>query len=141
MRSYEQKSEPMGNISQKLSIDEAMVPVPYFGKHSAKIYIKGKPIRFGYKIWSLCGEDGYPYKMNIYSGKNSSQLSDESLGQRVVLNLLELVTNLSEPKYHEVSFDNFFSTELLKLLSDQEFIATGTIRESRTDGATNLMIS
>ena len=106
------------------------------------MYIKGKPIRFGYKIWSLCGEDGYPYKMNIYTGKNSSQRSDEPLGQRVVLNLLELVTNLSEPKYHDVYFDNFFSSaELLKLLSDQGFIATGTIRENRTDGATKLMIS
>ena len=72
--------------------------VPYFGKHSAKMYIKGKPIRFGYKIWSLCGEDGYPYKMNIYAGMNSSPRSDEPLRQRVVLYLLELVTNLSEPK-------------------------------------------
>ena len=89
-----------GIFHKKLSIDEAMVP--YFVKHSAKMYIKSKPIRFGYKIWSLCGEDGYPYKMNMYTGKNSSQRSDEPLGQRVVLNLLELVTNLSEPKYHEV---------------------------------------
>ena len=81
-----------GIFHKKLSIDEAMVL--YFGKHSAKMYVKGKPIRFGYKIWSLCGEDGYPYKMNIYTGKNSSQRFDEPLGQRVVLNLLELVTNL-----------------------------------------------
>ena len=64
------------------------------------------------------------------------------MGQQVVLNLLELVTILSEPKYHEVYFDNSFSSaELLKLLSDQGFIATGTIRENRTDGATKLMIS
>ena len=129
-----------GIFHKKLSIDEAMVL--YFGKHSAIMYIKGKPICFKYKIWSLCGEDGYPYKINIYTGKKSSQRSDEPLGQRVVLNLLELVTNLSEPKYLEVYFDNFFSsTELLKLLSDQGFIATGTIRENRTDGATKLMIS
>ena len=44
---------------KKLSIDEFMIP--YFGKHSAKMYIKDKPIRFGYKIWTLCGENGYPY--------------------------------------------------------------------------------
>ena len=62
--------------------------------------------------------------MNIYTGKNSSQRSDEPLGQRVVFNLLELVTNLSEPKYHEVYFDNFFSSaEMLKFLSDRGFIA------------------
>ena len=37
-----------GIFHKILSIDEAMVP--YFGKHSAKMYIKDKPIRFGYKI-------------------------------------------------------------------------------------------
>ena len=47
-----------------LSVDELMVP--YFGRHSAKMFIKGKPIRFGYKIWCLCGSDGYPYHMQIY---------------------------------------------------------------------------
>ena len=33
-----------------LSVDESMVP--YFGRHSAKMFISGKPIRFGYKILS-----------------------------------------------------------------------------------------
>ena len=35
-----------------LSIDESMVP--YYGRHSAKMFIKGKPIWFGYEIWALC---------------------------------------------------------------------------------------
>lgn len=30
------------------SIDEVMIP--YFGRHSAKQYIRGKPIRYGYKV-------------------------------------------------------------------------------------------
>ena len=33
---------------QHVSIDESMVP--YFGKHGAKQYIHGKPIKFGYKM-------------------------------------------------------------------------------------------
>jgi hypothetical protein len=37
-----------GIFYSKLSIDESMVP--YYGKHSAKIFIKMKPIRFGYKL-------------------------------------------------------------------------------------------
>ena len=54
-----------------MSIDESMVP--YFGKHSTKMYIRGiKAIRFGYKLWSLCGNDGFPYQLNIYTGKDSS---------------------------------------------------------------------
>lgn len=38
-----------------LSVDEFMVP--YFGRHRAEIFIRGKPISFGFKIWSLCGND------------------------------------------------------------------------------------
>ena len=40
-----------------MSIDEAMIP--YFGKHSTKQFIRGKPIRFGYKMWVLTTPLGY----------------------------------------------------------------------------------
>jgi hypothetical protein len=36
-------------LQQQHSIDEAMVP--YFGRHSCKQFIRGKPIRWGYKLW------------------------------------------------------------------------------------------
>ena len=48
-----------------VSIDESMVP--YFGRHNAKMFIKGKPIRFGYKILCICGNDGFPYHIKIFS--------------------------------------------------------------------------
>ena len=44
---YKIKNEKLSQwqiFHKKLSIDESMVP--YFGKHGAKMYIKGKPIRF-----------------------------------------------------------------------------------------------
>ena len=47
-----------GVFYKDLSIDELMVP--YFGRHSCKMFIRGKPIRFGYKCWCLCGSNGYP---------------------------------------------------------------------------------
>ena len=40
-----------GIFHQFLSIDESMVP--YRGIHSARQYIKNKPVKFGYKIWML----------------------------------------------------------------------------------------
>ena len=64
-----------------VSIDESIVP--YFGRHSAKMFIKGKPIRFGYKIWCICGNDGFPYHMKIYQGKEDNRES-LPLGTRVV---------------------------------------------------------
>ena len=33
----------------KVSIDESMIP--YFGRHLTKQFIRGKPIRWGYKAW------------------------------------------------------------------------------------------
>ena len=43
-----------GIFHKKLSIGEAMVP--YFGKHNAKMYIKGKPIRVLDTKYGVCVE-------------------------------------------------------------------------------------
>ncbi|KRZ78268.1 PiggyBac transposable element-derived protein 3 [Trichinella papuae] len=56
-----------GIFHELLSIDESMVP--YYGRHSAKMFIRGKPIRVGYKVWMFGGMNGYPYHLNIYQGK------------------------------------------------------------------------
>ncbi|KAL1246200.1 Chimeric ERCC6-PGBD3 protein [Trichinella spiralis] len=57
-------------FSLALGIDESMVP--YYGRRSSKIFIRGKPIRMGYKVWMLCGRDGYSYHPNIHQGKESA---------------------------------------------------------------------
>ena len=69
-----------GFFYKDLSVDESMVP--YFGHHSCKMFIRSKSIRFGYKIWCLCGSDGYPYHFNIYTGKGEN--SSGPLDSRVV---------------------------------------------------------
>lgn len=43
--------------------------IKYFGRHSSKQFIRGKPIRFGYKMWCLNSADGYLINFNIYQGK------------------------------------------------------------------------
>ena len=123
----ERNFQQFGIFHPKLSIDESMVP--YYGHHSAKMFIRGKPIRFGYKIWMLCSNTGYPYAMRIYSGK-SSEKENSPLGSRVVWDLLSCVKNAEK---HEIFFDNFFSSHtLLTELYEKGFKATGTIREFRT---------
>ena len=42
---------------QHIIVDESMVP--YYGKHGAKQYIHGKPIKFGYKMWVAATRLGY----------------------------------------------------------------------------------
>jgi Transposase IS4 len=41
--------QQFGIFHKYLSVDEEMVP--YYGHHSAKMYLRGKPIRFRYKLW------------------------------------------------------------------------------------------
>ena len=120
-----------GIFHQKLSIDESMVP--YYGHHRAKMFIRGKPIRFGYKIWMLCSADGYPYQASIYCEKDESRPANTTLGEHVVLSLIKVV---EEPASHEVYFGNFFTShKLLTTLKSQGMRATGTVREGREGGA------
>jgi len=53
---------------QHLAYDESMVK--YFGRHSCKQFICGKPIRFGYKVWCLNTKDGYLVNFELYHGKS-----------------------------------------------------------------------
>ncbi|XP_036327532.1 uncharacterized protein LOC118740145 [Rhagoletis pomonella] len=47
----------MAPLEEVYSIDEAMVP--YYGGHSCKQFIRGKPIRWGYKFWVGATRLGY----------------------------------------------------------------------------------
>lgn len=128
MKILNKKFMQWGIIHTELSIDEAMIK--YFGHHPAKQFIRGKPVRFGYKDWMLCSSTGYCYAFDTYCGKNNNQYSTtETLGAKVVLSLLE---NVEFPEQHVVYFDNYFTTlELMKLLKVKKIRATGTIRENR----------
>ena len=53
-------------------------------RHSCTQFIRGKPIRFAYKIWMLASNTGLPYRVAIYQGKENSGDSDKPLGYRVV---------------------------------------------------------
>jgi hypothetical protein len=44
--------------------------VKYFERHRCKQYIRGKPIRFGYKIWSLNAPSAYLVNFQKYQGNN-----------------------------------------------------------------------
>lgn len=114
-----------GVMSQQLTIDERMVK--YFGRNSLKMYMKGKPVRFGYKLWMLCTFDGYPLKIIPYQGR--SEAKDIPLSHRVVTSLLDIVKN---PAEHTVYMDNFFSSHTLFVgLKEKGFFATGTVRAGR----------
>ena len=116
-------------LERKLCIDETMVP--YFGRHSGKQYLKGKPMRYGYKLWSLATRLGYLVQCEPYQKTEAS--TELGLGGQVVLDLLsELPTDENLP-YH-VYGDRFFSSvKLVRHLSVHNVHYTGTILPNRTE--------
>ncbi|KRZ50531.1 hypothetical protein T02_16013 [Trichinella nativa] len=70
------------------NVDELIVL--YFGRHGAKMLMKGKMIQFGYKVLMLCGRDGYSCHMIIDQGKEF-QASKVLLSTRVVTDMVAVI--------------------------------------------------
>ena len=118
-----------GYFSDKYSVDEKIVG--YYGRHPIKQFIRGKPVRFGFKEWALCSTSGYTYKFFVYQGANAQpRPKDVLLGTEVVMNLLEKI-----PCGVSVFFDNFFTNmDLIKSLTELGIKASGTVRLNRLPG-------
>ncbi|ERL96017.1 hypothetical protein D910_00810, partial [Dendroctonus ponderosae] len=67
-----------GGLDENISIDESMIP--YYGKHYAKRYIRGKPIRFGLKYWAICTSSGYLVSFEIYTRKSQDNSDKRGFG-------------------------------------------------------------
>ena len=117
---------------KNLSIDESMIP--YYGRHGAKQHIHGKPIRFGFKMWSLTTYNSYIIQADPYQGASTGNTIPElGLGESVVV---DLISELPSNKKYYLYFDNLFtSLKLLDWLTVKGFGATGTIRANRTERA------
>lgn len=115
-----------------LSIDETMVH--YYGKHSSKQHIHGKPIKFGCKLWSLATPSGYLVTFMPYEGSANAPLPLQDqfgLGGAVVLELTSRLPEEFGP--YNVYFDRFFSrVKLVEELAKRNIGGTGTILENRT---------
>ena len=111
--------QQFGVCAKVLSVDEQMVS--YFDRHSAKMFIRGKPIKFGYKNWVLASSDGYTYKFETCTGACKTKDSSLLLGPQVVSDLLSIV---EDPACHCVYFNRFFTSySLLRDLHEKNFRA------------------
>ena len=116
--------------TQNLSIDESMVP--YYGRHSCKQFIRGKPIRFGYKMWMLSMPLGYAVQFDPSQGARGLQAEYPGLGMggSVVIDLIAELQEEEGRSYH-LTFDNLFtSLNLVDVLTEKNIACTGTIRSN-----------
>ena len=121
--------------TRNLSYDESMIK--YYGKHRCKHFLRGKPIRFGYKVWSLNQANGYLVNMELYQGARANTDNEDSLNVgkaatpliRMIQQLPPHVLNLPFRFY----FDNLFTDmNLLNYLKfSLQFGGTRTIRQNR----------
>jgi hypothetical protein len=119
---------------QQMDYDESMVA--YYGKHSCKQFIRGKPIRFGFKVWSLNTVGGYLVNFEVYQGLNPRRnpIYEENFG-KAAAPLVQMIDDIPAEKqflpYH-FYFDNLFTgVKLLTYLKERGYAGTGTIRENR----------
>lgn len=96
------------------------------------MFIKGKPVRFGYKLWCLWLSVGNFFSFIPYAGATTEEQKwPLGLGGQVVIDLLSAV---DQPSHHRVFFDNYFSSyKLFRNLKEMRYFATGTIRDNRTN--------
>ena len=143
------KVQPLLNILNKIfaensvifgpvniSIDESMIP--YYGRHPTKQFIKGKPIRWGYKGWVAATPLGYAIDIALYEGKSPYVCDDRrnkfGLGGEVVLNCLDKLETINNTMKYSLYFDNFFtSVKLIEEIQNRGHFGTGTIRKNRTE--------
>ena len=108
-------------VGENLAVDEMIVK--YYGRNSLKQFTRNIPIKFGYKLWALCGVSGYRYS------STKDDRSDLLLGSKVFLNMLD---DVQDSCSHSVSFNSLYTGyELLVHIRNLGFQATGTLRENR----------
>ena len=108
----------------------------YYGRHGCKQFLRGKPIRFGFKIWCGTTPLGYLVWFDPYQGKVDSSRTQENnlgLGGNLVTKFADVLASLGR-KFFRLCYGNFFnSVELVMTLKAKFVKATATIRENRTE--------
>lgn len=120
--------------TENINFDESMVK--YFGKHSCKQFIRGKPIRFGYKIWCLNADNGYLIQFEIYqgSGTTTNETYDVQFGKAAspLVTMLDSLPDAVKNLPYQIYIDNLFTgLPLLTYLRQRGYGTTGTMRVNR----------
>lgn len=114
--------------AREVAVDEAVKK--FKGRCTFKQYIKGKPVRFGLKIYCVCcSATSYLFNCMFYLGKTDIPAAREaSATQETVVQLMQPLSG----KYHRVYMDNYYTgLPLFKELQDMDIHATGTVRTNR----------
>lgn len=100
-----------------------------------KQFIRGKPIRYGYKLWVGTTSCGYIMWFEPYQSSGTiinRSYSELGLGANVVLTYTDKLLEFGMGDNFHLFIDNFFTgLPLVDELSKRNIRVTGTIREHR----------
>lgn len=113
---------------ENLNYDESMVK--YYGHYGCKQFFRGKPIRFGFKMWCINAASRYLLNFDMYQGKDSKSTDvDKQIFGKCTAPFISMLDEIEkEPNFQfNFYFDNLFiSMSLLKYLRLKGYNAAGT---------------
>lgn len=120
-------------LVESLSVDEQLCATK--ARHHLKQYLPAKPHKWGYKLYVLCGSDGFSYNFEIYTGDENNvkfrKAMEPDLGSsaNIVVRLCRIIPSNQN---YRVYFDNFYtSLPLLVYLGKRGIYSLGTVRRPR----------
>ncbi|CAH1986893.1 unnamed protein product [Acanthoscelides obtectus] len=72
------------NCTKNIAIDESIIK--FKGRSTLKQYMPKKPIKRGYKIWTLADANAYLYDFDVYTGKSDVYV-EHSLEEKILCNM------------------------------------------------------
>jgi len=108
-------------------IDESLIP--WRGRLIFRQYIPSKAHKYGVKLYKICSENGYTFKIKIYSEK-----SDKTAGIGHADDVVRELTTGMLDEGRTVVTDNFYtSLPLARYLQEHETHLIGTLRANRRE--------
>lgn len=117
-------------IESCLSVDEQLCATK--ARHHMKQYLPDKPHKWGYKLYVLCGTDGFAYNFEIYTGDENHErfrpANEPDLGASAN-NVVRLCRIIPTNQNYRVYFDNYYcSIPLMVYFVKKGIYSLGTVR-------------
>ena len=118
-------------MCESLSVDEQIIP--FKCTSHLKQYIPMKPHKWGYKVYVLCGSNGFAYDFENYTGKQEMPVLENESNCGVSGNIvIRLARAVPSHLNHKLFFDNYFNCPKLQIfLAKRGIYSLGTVRPNR----------
>lgn len=122
------RSRELYNPTKHLAVDADINTFQKEAIFEENVSKKGKP--FGIKVYKLCDDSAYTFNMSIYMPNNVQVKDNETVTEKIVINLIQGLENCGHHLYMDKCFT---SLRLIRRLKSLGILACGTISCNRSD--------